>query len=197
LRRYNSQELKQKFKTNGDLICIDLGCGSRKQKGYIGIDNRKLEGVDIVCDIEKGLPFEDNTIDRIYANFLFEHINKFIPFMQELYRVCRDGAIVKASFPYWASMTQWKDPTHKQVITIETFRYFSDDKWYGSDYGINTHFKIKNIKYNYLYTFLARRRYFFLFPLRKFLRRHLINIVHSVWVELEAVKPFGSERIIT
>jgi hypothetical protein len=117
--------------------------------------------------------------------------------MQELYRVCRGGAIVKASFPYWGSMTQWKDPNHKQVITIETFRYFSDDKWYGSDYWINTNFKVKGVEYNYLSPFLVKRRYFFLFPLTKFLRRHLINIVHWVRVELEAVKQFGSERIIT
>lgn len=188
MEKYNREELKGKFNIKDNLICIDLGCGTRKQKGYVGIDSKKLEGVDIVCGIGKGLPFEDNTIDRIYANFLFEHIENFIPFMQELYRICRNGAIIKASFPYWASVTQWKDPTHKQVITIETFRYFSDDKWYGSEYGINTNFKVKSIKYNYLSPFLQRRRYFFLFPLRKFLRKHLINIVHSVWIELEVVK---------
>lgn len=188
MEKYSRETLKQEFDVTNDKICIDLGCGTRKQEGYIGVDLNPIDGVDIVCDIEKGLPFEDNTVDRIYANFLFEHINNFISFMQELYRVCRGGAIVKASFPYWASMTQWKDPTHKQVITIETFMYFSDDKWYGSDYGINTNFKVKGVKYNYFSPFLAKRRYFILFPLRKFLRRHLINIVHSVWIELEVVK---------
>jgi len=188
MKKYNRGMVKQEFNITDDEIRIDLGCGSRKQKGYIGVDIKKLDGVDIVCDIEKGLPFKDNTIDGIYANFLFEHINNLIPFIQELYRVCRNGTIIKTSFPYWASVTQWKDPTHKQVITIETFRYFCDDKWYGSDYGINTDFKVKSIKYNYLSPFLRRRRYFFLFPFRKFLRRHLINIVHSVWIELEVVK---------
>ena len=188
MKKYNREMLKKEFDVNNDKICIDLGCGSRKQKGYIGVDSKQIDGVDIVCDVEEGLPFEDNTIDRIYANFLFEHIRNFIPFMKELYRICRNGAIIKASFPYWASVTQWKDPTHKQVITTETFRYFSDDKWYGSDYGIDTNFKIKNIKYNYLSPFLNSRRYFFLFPFRRFLRTHLINIVHSVWVELEVVK---------
>lgn len=38
-----------------DKIVLDLGCGSRKQKGYIGVDYKKLEGVDIVCDIQEGL----------------------------------------------------------------------------------------------------------------------------------------------
>lgn len=187
MKKYNREMLKQEFNVTDDKICVDLGCGSRKQKGYIGVDNKKLEGVDIVCDIEEGLPFEDNTIDRIYANFLFEHINNFIRFMQEVYRVCRKGAIIKASFPYWSSATQWKDPTHKQVITVETFRYFSDDKWYGSDYGINANFRVKSIKYSYLYPF-GSKRCFFLFPFRKFFRKHLINVVHSVWIELEVIK---------
>ncbi|MDI6840025.1 MAG: methyltransferase domain-containing protein [bacterium] len=170
-----------------DLICIDLGCGIRKQKGYIGVDGIKLEGVDVVCDIEKSLPFKDSTIDRIYANFLFEHITNFIPFMQELYRICKNGATILASFPYWSSVTQWKDPTHKQVITVETFKYFSTDKWYGSDYRINTNFKVNSVKYNYLPPF-NNWRCFFLFPFRKFLSRHLINIVHSVWIELDVIK---------
>lgn len=74
------------------LTCIDLGCGTRKQKGYIDVDNKKLEEVNVVYDTKRGLSFKDNSIDRIYSNFLFEHINNFIPFMQELYRVCRDEA---------------------------------------------------------------------------------------------------------
>lgn len=45
-------------------IYIDLGCGTRKQKGYIGVDNKKLEGVNVVCDIERGLLFKDNTVDK-------------------------------------------------------------------------------------------------------------------------------------
>lgn len=187
MKKYNRRTLKEEFNITDDLICLDLGCGLRKQNGYIGIDNRKLEGVDIVCDIEKELPFEDNTIDRVYCNFLFEHIDNIIFFMQELYRICRDGATILASFPYWSSVTQWKDPTHKKVITVETFRYFSDEKWYGSDYKINTNFKVKGVKYNYLPPF-NKRRYFFLFPFREMFRNHLLNVVHSVWVELQVIK---------
>lgn len=191
MKKYDRQMLKQEFNIIDDKIYIDLGCGGRKQKGYLGVDISRFEGVDVVCNIEEELPLEDNTVDGIYANFLFEHIKNFIPFMQELYRICRNGAIIKARFPYWASITQWKDPTHKQVITVETFRYFSEDRWYGSDYGINTNFRVKSVEYCYLPPF-SSKRWFFLFPFRKFFRRHLINIVHSVWLQLEVVKEFNS-----
>lgn len=185
MRKYSREELKQEFNITGDLICIDLGCGTRKQKGYIGVDSTKLEGVDITCDVEKGLPFKDNTIDRVYSDFLFEHIANFTPFMQELYRICRNGAIILTRVPYWSSVTQWKDSTHKQVITVETFRYFSTDKWYGSDYGINTNFKLKSSRYCYLPPF-HRRWIPSLF--KKIARKYFINVVHSVWIELEVIK---------
>jgi len=191
MKQYNREMLKQELKLSDDKIRINLGCGSRKQKGYIGIDSQQLDGVDIVCDVENKLPFADNTADKVYANFLIEHIGDLVFFMQELYRVCCNGAIVRVRFPYWSSVTHWKDPTHKHVITVETFRYFSRDKWYGSDYRINTNFTVKSCKYVYLPPFGGKRWLFlfpFTFPLRRFLRRHLINVVHSVWVELQVIK---------
>jgi predicted SAM-dependent methyltransferase len=70
LKKYSREILKQEFNITSDVICIDLCCGSRKQEGHIGVDRNQIHGVDIVLDIEEGLPFEDNTIDRVYANFL-------------------------------------------------------------------------------------------------------------------------------
>nr|MBC8446017.1 hypothetical protein [Chloroflexota bacterium] len=41
----------------GGSIKIDLGCGKNKPAGYIGLDNRAFPGVDILYDLELGLPF--------------------------------------------------------------------------------------------------------------------------------------------
>ena len=46
-------------------ILRDIGCGTNKKQGYLGIDKVKLRGVDIICDVEHGLPFKDNTVDEI------------------------------------------------------------------------------------------------------------------------------------
>jgi len=179
---------------NGTEIFLDLGCGLRKKEGYIGVDIAKLDGVDIICDINKGFPFEDNSIDGIYSNFLFEHISNTIFLFQELYRICRKTAKIEFRVPYYQSNTQYKDPTHKAIIIPETLRYFSDDKWYGSDYNINVNFKLISISYDYLPPFSKWdwRRYFLLrpilFPMRRFARRFLWNIVHSVVIIIEVVK---------
>ena len=44
---------------------IDLGCGYRIQPGYIGLDNKQLPGVEIVCDLNEVLPLE-NELGRLY-----------------------------------------------------------------------------------------------------------------------------------
>jgi len=175
-------------------IFIDLGCGARKHPGYIGVDTAKLEGVDIVCNVEEGLPFEDNSIDGIYSNFFFEHVSNTIFLFQEIYRVCKKDAIVEFSVPYYQSVTQYKDPTHKAIIMPEMMRYFSDAKWYGSEYGINTNFKIINVKYNYLPPFnkFMSRKIFFLWPITypvlRFARRFLWNVVHSITIKIQVIK---------
>ena len=39
-----------------NLVRIDLGCGYRKAEGYLGIDRFHLPEVDIVADLDNGIP---------------------------------------------------------------------------------------------------------------------------------------------
>ena len=175
-------------------IFLDLGRGKRKRSGYIGVDTADLPGVDVVCNIEKGLPFEDDSIDGIYSSFLFEHISDTIFLFQEVYRVSKKDALIEFSVPYYQSMTQYKDPTHCAIITPETLAYFTNEDWYGSDYGINTNFETVEIKYQYLkpFNYFAHKKLFFLWPITYpivlFSRRFLWNVVHSIIVKLRVVK---------
>lgn len=171
-------------------IRLDLGCGNRKKEGYIGIDRVALKGVDIVCDIERGLPIKDDCVDKVYSFYFFEHLNDIVFIFQELYRVCKNRAIVELTVPYYTSINAFKDPTHKQLFTEETFRYFSQDKWYGSDYGINTNFRVLDIEYHY--SRLIRKW----FPeiLKRHMRRYLMNMVGAMTVRLSAQKEEGHGR---
>lgn len=164
-----------------DKIKLDLGCGSQKKPGYTGLDRVTLPGVDIVCDVEKGIPLKDNSVSAVYSNYFLEHVNNIIFVFQELYRVCCDGAQLELVVPYYASVNAFKDPTHKQFFTEETFEYFSRKKWYGSDYEINTDFEIVEIKYSYsnLIKWL---------PFKKYLRRYLFNVVGAMEVKLKVIK---------
>jgi len=183
-RLYTQPELKRLLKNAASEVCIDLGCGIRKKEGHIGIDKARLEGVDIVCDIERGLPIEDNCVDKMYSVYFLEHVNDLVFIFQEIYRVCKNGAVVELTVPYYTSINAVKDPTHKQFFTEETFKYFSADKWYGSDYGINTNFKVMDIRYHYSRLI----RGWFPEILKRCLRRYLMNMAGAMTVRLKVEK---------
>lgn len=60
---------------------LDLGCGENKRQGCIGVDFRKVEGVDIVQNLTifPWLSLPDNVADVIYTSHLLEHINPDSP----------------------------------------------------------------------------------------------------------------------
>lgn len=186
-KRLDAAELRALLPEGAERVAVDLGCGSRKRAGCIGVDKTRMAGVDIVCDIEEGFPFADDTLDAVYANFLFEHLADIVHLFDELHRTCRDGALVEFTVPHPQSYTQYKDPTHRSVITVETLRYFTRENWYGADYGIRSDFKLVSVRYHYLPPFAGRWSFLFK-PLLKWMRRYLWNIVHSVTFTVQAVK---------
>lgn len=108
---------------------LDLGCGKNKFKSsnpndvVIGIDKHKLEGVDIVHDLEKTpYPFEDNEFDEIVAHHIIEHIQNFFGLMEECWRILKP----KGKFKIWApyGLASLGLPDHKRFVTFKTFNCF-------------------------------------------------------------------------
>jgi hypothetical protein len=62
-------------------IHIDIGCGENKRQGCIGVDFRKMKGVDIVQDLTvfpwNNIP--NGIADTIMSSHLLEHINPDSP----------------------------------------------------------------------------------------------------------------------
>jgi SAM-dependent methyltransferase len=115
---------------------VDIGCGSRKVVGTIGLDNVAVPGVDVLGDLNQGLPFKDGSLDAVYANHILEHLNDFLGTMNEIYRVCKPGALVFIKVPHAAStFVTWKDPTHQRGLFIATFAYFDDTYFDGAAFS--------------------------------------------------------------
>lgn len=160
-------------------ILIDLGCGSGKLAGAYGLDRRPAAGVDVVCDLEADLPLKSGSVDRIHMSHILEHIQRVIPFMEEVYRVCRSGAEVRVVAPYYTSRGAFRDPTHVRFITEDLFQYFEAP----TDYGIRTNFKIEKVTYDIRKPF----RYFPGYFQNRF-RRYFWNVVDNMYVTLRAMK---------
>lgn len=104
---------------------LDIGCGRSKHPGYTGLDRVLLDGVDVVCDINRGLPFADNTVTRVIASHVLEHVDDLMAVMEELYRVCRHKAVVCILSPYAHTFLNAANPYHKHVFNEHTPRFFT------------------------------------------------------------------------
>jgi len=108
-------------------IQLDVGCSSHKQEGWIGLDRRKLPGVDIVHDLERlPLPLPENCCTQILCSHVMEHLNPslHVDIMDEFWRIMKPGGMLWLSMPYPGSRGHWQDPTHIKPWSEVTPTYF-------------------------------------------------------------------------
>jgi SAM-dependent methyltransferase len=106
------------------LQVLDVGCGARKQYGSaIGIDRHLHPGVDIVADLECGLPVANGSIDHVFAVHFLEHVQNFLPLLNELHRVLRPYGVLHIMVPNCKSVNAWADPTHLRYFHPQTFKF--------------------------------------------------------------------------
>lgn len=74
----------------------DLGCGSSKKKGFIGVDILKLKnGADIIHNLnEYPYPIDDGVADEIWMDNVLEHLENPLRAMEEVWRICKNNAKV-------------------------------------------------------------------------------------------------------
>jgi len=103
---------------------LDIGCGRDKLPGAVGLDHLPLPGVDVVCDLNNKLPFEDGEFEVVYSNQVFEHVHNMIGLVEEIHRVLVAGGILVVHVPYFRSSWAAIDPTHVRNFTINSMDYF-------------------------------------------------------------------------
>lgn len=94
---------------------LDIGCGPNKYPGAVGIDHYPFPGVDIVRDLMRGLPFNDDRFDVVLAKHILEHFagDDLSFLIEEMYRVSRPGAQWQVVVPDATSPNRYRDPDHK------------------------------------------------------------------------------------
>ena len=108
-------------------IRLDIGCGENKQPGFVGMDIRKCDAVDIVWDAQDfPYPLPDNICLQILLSHLWEHIEpkNRIKLMDELWRIMKPEGQLLISVPYYLSFGAYQDPTHYPCPNEATFTYF-------------------------------------------------------------------------
>lgn len=141
---------------------LNLGSGSRRIEGFLNVDYSAECKPDIVMDLER-LPwdFEQDSVSHILMSHVLEHLGQspvvFLGIMKELYRVCRNEALIDIIVPHPAHDDYVSDPTHVRPITHLTLALFDREenlRWrkggaanspLALQCGVN--FKITEVKY--------------------------------------------------
>ena len=139
---------------------LDLGCGLQPKNPF---NAQEVYGIDVRDDAEahivkadlviESIPFPDDSFDDVTAHDFLEHVprliylpqrrNAFVEVMNEIHRVLKPGGVFMSFTPAFPHGPAFRDPTHVNIITEETFPLYFDDKvrW-ASMYGFRGSFQI-------------------------------------------------------
>jgi SAM-dependent methyltransferase len=110
---------------------LDLGCGKNKQAGFVGVDERAFEGVDVAHDLRRPWPWSDSSVDEVHCSHFLEHLTgaERIHFFNELYRVLKPGAQARIITPHWSHERAYGDPTHQWPPVCSWTYFYLDRNW--------------------------------------------------------------------
>ena len=151
---------------------LDLGCGKSKKEGFIGVDSVEFPGVDVVTDLTKAWPWQDDTVDEVFCSHFLEHLDQQerIHFANELHRVMKKGAKAQIVTPDAWSGRALGDPTHKMPPVVPFAYLYWNKGWrdtqaphtdsannptgfkcdfdHGAGYSIPPEFQGRNMEFN-------------------------------------------------
>ncbi len=116
---------------------LNLGCGMNRLSGWHNVDNSPASTPDELYDLEQTpWPWADSSADEMLFNHSLEHMGQdsktFLSIIKEIYRVGRDGAIVRINVPHPRHDSYLHDPTHVRPITAEMLVAFdrtANEEW--------------------------------------------------------------------
>ncbi len=107
---------------------LNLGCGRKRLAGALNLDFRPSIAADMVHDLDSmPWPLPDNQFDTVVMQDSLEHLRDVVAVMEEVHRVCVNGALVRIATPHFSSSNSFTDPTHLHHFGYFSFDYFTGD----------------------------------------------------------------------
>jgi len=175
------------------MLLLDVGCGSAKHKGCIGVDLRRRKPVDVIADASS-LPFKTDCFDGIFLVHSVEHVLDITSFMKEVWRVSRNGTKIYILTPHFTSHFSYTDPTHMHHLTIESFDYFDRTTMLGREFRLSDDFEFRIKDKRITFT----KRMYWNYLVERFANKHPLLYermfgwtfsADDLYFELEAIKP--------
>jgi SAM-dependent methyltransferase len=106
---------------NAQPVILNIGCGLDKIEGMINVDAYEVCKPDVVADLNKLLPWKDNSVDEILAKHVFEHLDDFWETFKECIRILKPGGSIEIHVPDESSGNALTYRDHKRIIAQNSF----------------------------------------------------------------------------
>src|SRR5689334_4086032 len=96
----------QQQPNNARLECkiLNLGCGHKRLAEAVNLDLRPSTTADIVHDLNSvPWPLPDSQFEAVIMQDSLEHLTDIVAVMEEIHRVCLNGALVRITTPHFSS----------------------------------------------------------------------------------------------
>lgn len=167
---------------------LDVGCGTKKYPGAVGIDRLPGTAADIVHDLDEfPWPIADASFDEIRLTHVIEHVGDVIRTLEEVHRIGRTGARVHIATPHYTDFSSFCDPTHRWHLNSYSLRYFGADN---AGFGYYSPVKFRErrvyVKLLALWRYLGWELLINAFPrMRRFWEYYLCFVIRGKVIEWE------------
>jgi SAM-dependent methyltransferase len=118
------------LRATGSGEILDVGCGSKKHPGAVGIDLSPETDADIVHDLDVlPWPLESDSFDEILLQDVVEHLRDPYGVFAEIHRIGRSGASVQLRTPHFSSALAYSDPTHVHYFSAAAIRALAEPRF--------------------------------------------------------------------
>lgn len=202
---------KENFRKEVSRMRIDLGSGENKHLDCIGIDRNSFGVTDIIHDFNRRLPLERDSASFVMCSHSLEFVDNLQAVMQDIYRICRHGAIVCIVAPYAHATANMVNPEIKQLFNEHSPGYWTTheaNELYQEEYplsGFTTRLHESKTKLPTI-DFRLLRMEFFYYPAYHgfydevelaYLRQSQLNVAYQIMYHLLVVKkPFSSAELL-
>lgn len=109
---------------------LDIGCGSSKTPGAVGLDISADTEADVVHDLDVfPYPLAPESFDQILMQDVIEHVSEPIRVFEELHRIARPGARIQLRTPHFSSVLAYGDPTHRHYFSALAIRSLAEPRF--------------------------------------------------------------------
>ncbi|HVG32488.1 MAG TPA: class I SAM-dependent methyltransferase [Pyrinomonadaceae bacterium] len=117
------------MKTYEEKKVLDVGCGTNKYRGAVGIDYNPRTDADVIHDLGVlPYPFQDDEFDLIVSRHVIEHVPDVMAFVSELHRITKAGGRIQLVTPHYSNPDWPTDPTHRNHFNSYSFNCFMQDR---------------------------------------------------------------------